>query len=67
MSVDVYCHHCEKRYTTTPEDIARMQRFDPEHFVVSGELYSYSGGCYFKTLGRLKRIEAGKPLPKELR
>ena len=67
MQVAIYCHHCEKSYTTTTEDLLRMQRFDPEHLVLSGELYSYSGGCFFKTLNRLKRLEQGKPLPKELR
>jgi hypothetical protein len=53
----VYCHHCRKSYLTTPEDIRRMQRFDPEHLIVSGNVYSYSGGCYFKTLAKLKRLE----------
>jgi hypothetical protein len=53
----VYCHHCEKSYPTTPEDIHRIQCFDPEHLIVSGNVYSYSGGCYFKTLAQLKRLE----------
>ena len=53
----VYCHHCEKSCPASLEDIRRMQRFDPEHLVVSGNIYSYSGGCYFKTLARLKRLE----------
>jgi hypothetical protein len=57
MQTTVYCRHCEKRYPTSMEDIRRVQRFDPGHLIASGDAYSYSGGCYFKTLARLKQDE----------
>lgn len=57
MQTTVYCHHCDKSYPTSLDDIRRVQRFDPGKLVVSGDTYSYSGGCYFKTLARLKRHE----------
>ena len=62
----VYCHHCQKSYATTPEDLRRMQAFDPEHMQGSGDLYSYSGGCYFKHLNRLKRLEKKPGHPRTL-
>ncbi len=59
----LYCHHCTKSYTVKKEDIARMQRFDPEHLIVSGHIYSYSGGCFFKKLTRLRQLEKKKTTP----
>lgn len=57
MQITLYCHKCEKSYSTTGEDIMRMQKFDPEHLIVSGNVYSYIGGCFFKKLNHLKRME----------
>ena len=65
MQTAVYCHHCEKTYETTQDDLVRMQRFQPEYMVFSGSLYSYIGGCYFKTLSRLKRMDKPKTDNKE--
>ncbi len=67
MPMTVYCHQCEKRYPTTKEDLERMIAFDPEHMIVSGSLYNYSGGCYFKNLNRLKRLEKETQLRKASR
>jgi hypothetical protein len=58
MQTTVYCRHCGKSYPTSLEDVRRVQRFDPRHLIASGDAYSYSGGCYFKTLARLKRTES---------
>ena len=60
MKTTLYCHKCEKSYQTTNEAIIRMQKFDPEHLVVSGNVYSYSGGCFFKNLNHLKRMDKKK-------
>ena len=57
MELMLYCHHCKKTYKVTQSDVGRMLRFDPEHMTVSHRLYSYSGGCFFKTLNQLKRLE----------
>lgn len=51
----------QKRYSVTMDDISRMQRFDPEHLIRSGDLYRYSGGCFFKIVNRLKRRDPVKP------
>ncbi len=58
MPTTVYCHHCGKRYPTAVEDAMRVREAEPEHLVATADGYRYSGGCYFKTLNRLKRQDA---------
>ena len=53
----LFCHHCQKQFSVALEDIRRVQRFDPEHLILAAGVYSYSGGCFFKQLGRLKALE----------
>jgi len=67
VNPSLYCHHCQKSYSVAPEDLWRVQKFDPEHMTVSGTLYSYSGGCFFKVNAQLKRIENNDNRRKKVR
>jgi len=60
MQATVYCRHCGKTFETPQDDLVRVQLSEPEHTLFSGNTYRYSGGCYFKTLNRLKRMEKHK-------
>jgi hypothetical protein len=57
MQTTVYCHHCKKNYPTADADARKVCEAEPESMLRTAEGYRYSGGCYFKTLNRLKRQE----------
>jgi len=53
----LYCLACQKQYPVKAETIGFMQRRHPETISVAGEIYRYSGGCFFKTVARSRREE----------
>lgn len=58
MNVKLYCHHCETFYDVERNDLDTVLLHDPAHLICANHVFSYSGGCFFKTLARLKRAAA---------
>ena len=55
--ISLFCHRCDKDLEIREEDLKRVQRRQPEAFETLNGLLHYRGGCFFKTLGRLRKEE----------
>jgi len=47
----LYCHNCKKTYNVRQEDLNLMKKYSGD-FNKNG----YIGGCFFKNIGKLKRL-----------
>lgn len=46
----LYCNSCKENYNVAKEDLALMKKHSNDF-----DEKSYTGGCFFKNLGQLKR------------
>lgn len=56
----LFCKGCQQDYKTPVENIQYMLMYHSSAMTIENGIYHYSGGCFFKTLGKLKREERVK-------